>query len=147
LGIEVAFGTDSQAQIDILEDARQSEYHLRLRKRERGILDQINGQDIATRLMRSATSAGYRALGLAGGNLAPGEPADFFTVDMDDLAILGLDKRTLAAQAIFALGRSAIRDVAVAGRLVINDGRHPLDNEIRSRYRAVQQRFANQERR
>jgi len=39
LGIPVAFGTDSQAQIDILEDARQLEYHLRLRDQQRGILD------------------------------------------------------------------------------------------------------------
>ncbi len=40
LGIPVAFGTDSQAQIDILyEDARQHEYHLRLRDQQRAILD------------------------------------------------------------------------------------------------------------
>jgi formimidoylglutamate deiminase len=39
LGIPVAFGTDSQAQIDILEDSRQMEYHLRLRDQQRGILD------------------------------------------------------------------------------------------------------------
>ncbi len=91
LGIPVAFGTDSQAQIDILEDARQSEYHLRLAKRERGILDNVNGQDIAGRLLASATVAGYRALGLPGGTLAPGEPADFFTVDLNDAALLGTD--------------------------------------------------------
>lgn len=143
LGIPVAFGTDSQAQIDILEDARQSEYHLRLRQRERGILDQFQDVEIAARLFDSASGCGYRALGIEGGSLAAGEPADFFTVDLDDLAILGVDQASLAAQIVFALGPSAIRDVAVAGRLVIEDGRHPHGQEIRSRYRAVQQRFAN----
>jgi formimidoylglutamate deiminase len=145
LGIPVAFGTDSQAQIDILEDARQSEYHLRLIDRERGILDSIHGEPIADRLLHSATSTGYHALGLEGGRLAPGESADFFTAGLDDLAILGADCTSLASQAVFALGRSAIRDVAVAGKLIIEDGRHPMAAEIRSSYRRVLQRFLNQE--
>jgi len=145
LGIPVAYGTDSQAQIDILEDARQSEYHLRLQERERGILDTINDEEIGVRLLRSATGSGYRALGIDGGTLAPGEPADFFTVDQDDPAILGLDRASLAAQAVFALGRSAIRDVAVQGRLVIEDGRHPLREEIHESYRRIQKQFSIQE--
>jgi formimidoylglutamate deiminase len=141
LGIPVAFGTDSQAQIDILEDARELEYHLRLQHRERGILDGLNGEEIAARLLQSATASGYRALGIDGGSLAAGEPADFFTVDLDDAAILGVDRESLAAQTVFNVGRGAIRDVAVQGRLLIADGRHSQDHEIRTRYRAVQERF------
>jgi formimidoylglutamate deiminase len=145
LGISVAFGTDSQAQIDILEDARENEYHLRLVQRQRGILDNANGEEIAPRLLQSATAAGYRALGLSGGNLAPGEPADFFTLDLNDAALLGTDAASLASQAVFAAGRAAIRDVAIAGRLVLQNGRHPLDEEIRERYRAVQKRFVEED--
>jgi len=144
LGIPVAHGTDSQAQIDILEDARQSEYHLRLQKRERGILDTIQDEEIAARLLRSATASGYRALGMESGSLAVGETADFFTVDINDMAILGIDRESLATQTIFGVGRSAIRDVAVQGRLVVENRRHPLDDEIRARYRAVQERFSKQ---
>ena len=144
LGIPVAYGTDSQAQIDILEDARQSEYHLRLLKRERGILDTIDGEEISSRLLRSATASGYRALGLGGGSLALGEPADFFTVDLNDAAILGVDRGSLAAQMVFGVGRSAIRDVAVQGRLVLMEGKHQVDKEIRARYRNVQERFSKQ---
>jgi formimidoylglutamate deiminase len=144
-GIRVCYGTDSQAQIDILEDARQNEYHLRLQRRERGILDSIDGEEIAARLFHSATVSGYCALGLSGGDLVAGEPADFFTVDLDDLAILGVDAESLTAQAVFALGRSAIRDVAVQGRLVVEDGRHKSGDEIRACYRAVQQRFSKGE--
>jgi len=147
LGIPVAFGTDSQAQIDILEDARQNEYHLRLVQGERGILDNIHGEEIAHRLLGSATAAGYRALGIHGGSLGQGEPADFFTIDLNDVELLGTDAASLAPQAVFALGRAAIRDVAVAGRLVIEDGRHAHVEEIRARYRAVQKRFANEEER
>ncbi len=104
LEIPVCFGTDSEAQIDILEDARQNEYHLRLMKRERGILDNIHDEEIGHRLIRAATGTGYRALGLNGGSLAKGEPADFFTFDLNDMAVLGTDAGSLATQAIFRWG-------------------------------------------
>jgi formimidoylglutamate deiminase len=149
LGIPVAFGTDSQTQIDILEDARQMEYHLRLRDQQRGILDASAREDWASRepigasLFRSATSSGYASLGLDGGTLAVGQPADFFTVDLDDLSILGMDAESLLPQAVFALAKSAIRDVAVQGRLILENGCHTHEEEIRSRYVAVQRRYQN----
>jgi formimidoylglutamate deiminase len=147
LGIPVAFGTDSQAQIDILEDARQIEYHLRLRDQQRGILDASARADWASRepigtgLVHAATRNGYTALGLRGGNLAAGEPADFFTVDLNDLSVLGMDAESLAAQAVFALSKTAIREVAVQGRLILEDGQHTHGTEIRVRYREVQRRY------
>jgi formimidoylglutamate deiminase len=147
LGIPVAFGTDSQAQIDILEDARQMEYHLRLRDQQRGILDASAREDWASResigasLLRSATSRGYASLGLGGGTLAVGQPADFFTVDLNDVSILGMDVESFASQAVFSMAKSAVRDVAVQGKLILENGRHRSAGEIRSRYRAVQKRY------
>jgi formimidoylglutamate deiminase len=84
---------------------------------------------------------GYEALGLRGGTLAVGEPADFFTVDLNDLSILGVDPESLAAQAVFALARGAVREVAVQGRLILEDGQHIHGDEIRARYREVQRRY------
>jgi len=147
LGLPVAFGTDSQAQIDILEDARQHEYHLRLRDQQRGILDASAREDWQTRepiealLLRSASANGYAALGLSGGRLAVGEPADFITVDLNDLSILGVDASSLASQAVFALAKSAVRDVAVQGRFILENGRHSAAGEIRAKYRAVQRKY------
>ena len=144
-GVRVAFGTDSQAQIDPLEDARQLEYHLRLQKMERGILDGIAEMPIGNRLLGCATWNGYHALGLEGGGLLPGEPADFFTLDLNDFALLGTDRHSLPMQAVFAGSRTAVREVAVQGRLILSDGHHALEEEIRESYRAVQQRFAGKE--
>jgi formimidoylglutamate deiminase len=147
LGIPVAFGTDSQAQIDLLEDARQLEYHLRLRNMERGILDAsardswANRTPIGSALFQAASTSGYRALGLSGGSLAPGQPADFFTIDLRDPSILGMQPEEITAQSVFALNRSAVRDVAVAGRLVLQDRCHPHEESIRERYLALQQRY------
>jgi formimidoylglutamate deiminase len=150
LGIPVAFGTDSQAQIDILEDARQMEYHLRLRDQQRGILDSSVREGWSSRLaigdglLQAATANGYRALGVAGGSLKVGEPADFFTLDLNDLSLMGADAESLAAQAVFAAAKGAVREVAVAGRLIVEDGRHPLAEEIGSRYAEVQRQFRMQ---
>jgi formimidoylglutamate deiminase len=147
LGIPVTFGTDSQTQIDILEDARQLEYHLRLEQQQRGILDASVREEWASRqpieglLIRSASANGYASLGLAGGSLAPGEPTDFFTVDLNDLSILGMDAESLASQAVFAMAKSAVRDVAVQGKLILENGRHPRAGEIRARYRHVQMQY------
>ena len=147
LGIPVALGTDSQAQIDILEDARQLEHHLRLQQQQRGILDAsardgwATKQPIGDLLLRSASANGYAALGVAGGALAVGQPADFFTVDLNDLSVLGLDAESLSSQSVFSLAKSAVRDVAVQGRLILENGRHSGAGEIRQRYRTVQKRY------
>ena len=51
-GINVAFGSDSQAQIDPLEDARELDYHLRLEQQERAILDPIADRNTGLTALR-----------------------------------------------------------------------------------------------
>jgi formimidoylglutamate deiminase len=136
-GIRIALGSDSQAQIDPLEDARQLEYHLRLDRQQRAVLDQIGGQNLASRLFECATVNGARALGLPAGEFTGGALADFFTVDLDDLSIAGHSGEDLLPLAVFSLNRSAVRDVMVKGRWVVRDGRHPLQEEIVSRFKQL----------
>jgi formimidoylglutamate deiminase len=134
-GIRVAFGSDSQAQIDPLEDARELEYHLRLKQHERAILDPIADQSLASRLFDCATGHGARALNLPGGGLTPGSFADFFTVDLNDVSIAGHSAQDLLPIIVFALNRSAIRDVVVNGRFILRDQKHGLQDEIIYRYK------------
>jgi formimidoylglutamate deiminase len=134
-GIGIALGSDSQAQIDPLEDAREIEYHLRLDREQRAILDQIGEQTLASRLFECATVNGARSLGVHAGELSAGSLADFFTVDLDDLSIAGHSGEDLLPLVVFSLDRTAIRDVVVNGRWVVRDGRHPLQEEIVSRYK------------
>lgn len=133
-GVRVALGSDSQTQIDPLEDARELDYHLRLMRRQRAILDQIEGELLAARLLDCATMHGARALGVQAGELRPGAAADFFTVDRRDLSIAGHAADDLLPLIVFGLDRSAIRDVCVNGRLIVRDGRHALADEIVGRY-------------
>ena len=120
-GVRVALGSDSQIQIDLLEDAREMEYHLRLQKTARNVLapvDDNTSSALARRLFDCATVSGAESIGFNGGRLEPGAPADFFTVDLDDLSIAGSSVEDLLANIVFSLSRTAIRDVVVAGNEV-----------------------------
>ena len=121
-GVRIALGSDSQIQIDLLEDARELEYHLRLQKMERNVL---SGSALAQRLFDCATVNGAASIGLqGGGKIEAGAPADFFTVDLDDLSIAGSAPDDLLASIVFSLARTAVRDVVVAGRRIVENGRH-----------------------
>ncbi len=59
------WGATATAQIDLLEDARELDYHLRLSHQERAVLDQIDEQPLASRLFGCATLNGAQSLGIA----------------------------------------------------------------------------------
>ena len=127
-GVLVALGTDSQIQIDLLEDARELEYHLRLQQTARNVLapqDETSSSALAQRLFNCATINGAKSIGFnGGGKLEPGAPADFFTVDLDDPSIAGASQDDLLATIVFSLSRTAVRDVVVAGKQIVENGRH-----------------------
>jgi formimidoylglutamate deiminase len=131
-GAAVAVGSDSNVQIDLLEDARALEYHLRMANLERAILT-------APQLFSCATAAGARSLGAPGGALEEGRAADFFTVALDDPSLAGADRESLLAHVVFSAERSAVRDVAVDGKLVVRDGRHPHGEDIVRDFARVQE--------
>ena len=94
-GVRVSLGTDSHTQIDLLEDARELEYHLRLQKLERAVLAPATNTDpngtrstardgdmesnpahsnsLAARLFQCATTNGAASIGApVGGNRSHG---------------------------------------------------------------------------
>ncbi len=127
-GARLALGTDANGQIDLLEDARELEYHLRLLALRRGILGAAGAASgepvpsLAARLYGFASAGGMASRGLTGGTLAPGEPADFVVVRLDDASVAGSSERDLLATVVASMARSAVRDVYVAGEPVVEDG-------------------------
>ena len=142
-GVPVSLGTDSQAQIDLLEDARELEYHLRLLKLERAVLAPEDNQpsSLATRLFDCATLNGARSINAPSGLLEQDRPADFFTVDLNDPSIVGAAMDDLLSHIIFGLARTAVRDVFVGGRQIVSDGQHEAQSEIIVRFSALQKRL------
>ena len=139
-GVAVSLGTDSQTQIDLLEDARELEYHLRLQHTARNVLAPNNDTDesaLAQRLFACATTSGATSIGFDGGTLEAGAPADFFTVDLDDPSIAGSSADNLLANIVFSLSRTAIKDVVVGGKRIVVDGRHAQQDGIVSAFRRI----------
>lgn len=140
--VGICYGTDSNVQIDLLEDARQLEYHLRLKLLERAVLAPDCAVDsLAARLFDNATRAGAESVGAPSGILEPGRLADFFTVDLNDFSIAGSGEESLLSNIVFSTERTAIRDVFIDGRPIIQDGRHPLQEEIVARFVEVQRKL------
>jgi formimidoylglutamate deiminase len=136
-GAGIALGTDSHVQIDLLKDARLLEYHLRMARQQRGVVD-VNP---ATALFHAATVTGARSLGATSGALEVGRPADFFTVNLFDPTIAGADPETLLANIVFSLDRRAIRDVWIGARQRIGGGRHQNQGPIIGRFVDLQRRL------
>ena len=162
-GVHVALGTDSQAQIDLLEDARELEYHLRLTSLQRNVLAPASAESVespggshdaaraesdgpgvsalAARLFECASRAGARSIGAPAGEFTHGSAADFFTVDLDDPSIAGASGDDLLPAVVFSLSRAAVREVSVGGQLVVEGGRHAAQDEIVSRFSALQRKL------
>jgi formimidoylglutamate deiminase len=152
-GVRVALGTDSHTQIDLLEDARELEYHLRLKTLRRNVLAPAAVEDesvvagtpevagLAARLFNCATVEGAESIGARAGSFEPGRTADFFTVDLADPTIAGASKDDLLPAIVFSLSRAAVRETAVCGRLFVEAGRHPAQEEIVSRFVSLQRKL------
>lgn len=128
VGARVCFGSDSQVTIDLLEESRQLEGHLRLLRLRRAVLDPGGGapDGLARRLFHMATVEGARSLGVEAGELKVGSPADYFTVDLNHPSLVGATKETLLATLVVGGARSAIREVVVSGKTLVSEGLHLL---------------------
>jgi formimidoylglutamate deiminase len=159
-GVSISLGTDSHAQIDLFEDARELEYHLRLQKLERAVLSvrrptvsegrprdealpHDRASDTARVLFDCATVNGARSIGAPGGELASGRPADFFTVNLDDPSITGASNEDLLRAIVFASSRATIREVIVAGKPIVSEGQHLMQEEVVERFNELQKRLWN----
>ena len=150
-GVRVALGTDSQVQIDLLEDARELEYHLRLQRMERAVLEgssrpegaqpDARMSDLAGSLFDCATINGAESLQCPAGTLEPERAADFFTVDLNDASIAGASPDDLLPSIVFSLSRTAVKDVVVGGKRIVEDGRHSLQDEIVERFKRLQKKL------
>jgi formimidoylglutamate deiminase len=143
-GARLALGADAHVRADLLEEARALELDLRLARGERGLLDGPPGR-LAARLLEAATAGGMASLGLPGGRLAAGEPADFVLLDLDDPSVAGAVPATLLAAVVFGASARAVRATYVAGEAVVVDGRaapgRPSDEVVVAGFRAAMGRL------
>ncbi len=130
-GCRLTVGTDSNAMIEPLEEARAIELDERLATGVRG------GHSGAS-LLKAATSSGYASLGWPeGGGLRAGALADFVSVRLDGVRLSGVPAADLIDALVFAGAACDVRDVIVAGEIVVRDGAHRTLNVAHELARAV----------
>ncbi|MCB9675073.1 MAG: formimidoylglutamate deiminase [Alphaproteobacteria bacterium] len=127
-GIGLCLGTDSHARIDALEEARSLEMHARALAGRRNVMSPPGDRHgLAERLLRALTVEGARALGLPGGAVRVGAPADLVAIDLDRPAAFGVPPLEAA---VFAGTPEWVSDVWVGGQHVVVDGRHPARDRV-----------------
>jgi formimidoylglutamate deiminase len=141
-GGHLCVGSDSQSTVNPSEELRWLEYQQRLRKKHRGVLATPSESHVGTRLWREAAQYGAQAIGQPAGTIAEGRRADWLVLDPAHPSMEGAAADTALDHLIFAGGDAAIRDVMVAGRWVIKDGRHTAEDELRPRFAALMRRLA-----
>jgi formiminoglutamate deiminase len=123
-GSPLTLGSDSNAVIDLLEEARRVELGERLATQERGHFT-------AVELGTAATATGHASLGWAeAGELAAGAFADFVTIALDTPRTAGATTATALESVIFGASAADVRSLVVGGRDVVTGGRHVLVPDV-----------------
>jgi formiminoglutamate deiminase len=117
-GIRLALGTDSNAVIDMLEEARAVELDQRL-------ATGVRGQHSAEELLHAGSAAGHACLGWPdAGRIEQGALCDLVAIDLDGVRLATADRNDPIPSLVFAGSAADVRDVIVGGRHVVTDGRH-----------------------
>ncbi|MGH9069322.1 MAG: formimidoylglutamate deiminase [Acidimicrobiales bacterium] len=123
-GSPLSLGSDSQAVIDLFEEARAVELDERLATGRRG-------RHRAPDLLAAATSTGSASLGWPeAGRIVPGALADMVTVGLGSPRLAGTEPARAVEAAVFAATGSDVTDVVVGGRHVVAGGRHLLVPDV-----------------
>jgi formiminoglutamate deiminase len=123
-GSPLCLGSDSNAVIDLLEEARGMELDERLATQRRGHWPVAD-------LLRAASPAGHAALGWPeAGRIEVGALADLVTVGLNSVRLAGAASTSLAESVVHAGTAADVREVVVGGRRVVAAGRHALIEEV-----------------
>jgi formiminoglutamate deiminase len=136
-GSPLCLGSDSQAVVDLFEEARAVELDERLLSRQRGL-------HVAADLLTAATRAGAVSLDWPeAGELTTGAAADLVVVDLTGVRLAGTPDEALLDAAVFAGSAADVAHVMVDGRWVVRNGRHVrldvphlLDHAVRAAWEA-----------
>jgi formiminoglutamate deiminase len=117
-GCGLTIGTDSNAIIEPMEEARAIELDERL-------ATGVRGGHSADTLLQAATSSGYASLAWPeGGAIRQGALADLVNVGLGGVRFAGSTDGDLVDALVFAGAAADVRDVIVGGEFIVRDGAH-----------------------
>jgi formimidoylglutamate deiminase len=134
-GVPLSLGSDSEVTRSWPEELRWLEYGQRLALRQRNVAALPGAQPAtAARLFDAVLAASAAPAGLAQWGLVPGARADFLVLDTRDASLLGVPASHLLDALVFSSPGDAIRDVYVAGEVVVRERRHAAQEAIANRF-------------
>jgi formiminoglutamate deiminase len=117
-GARLSLGSDSNAFIDLFEEARAVELDERLVSNQRGGHGPVE-------LLRAATAVGAECLGWpSGGRIETGALADLVVVGLDSPRLAGTSAQDALGAVVFAASQADVRHVMANGRWIVRDGAH-----------------------
>lgn len=134
-------GSDSHISVSPWEELRLLEYGQRLAHQRRNLLRPAEGGSLGGSLYRQALAGGSQACGRPIGALTSGRRADFLVLDGAAPALWNREGDALLDAAVFGGFPLPVSDVAVGGRWVVRDGRHPQRDAVAEGYRAALSRL------
>jgi formimidoylglutamate deiminase len=131
-------GGDSHVSRDPAEELRLLEYVQRLVGRRRNINVSSVSPAVGTTLWLEAAAGGAQALGREMGAIAAGKRADLVVLDAEHPDLAARSGDAIANALVFSGVSDLVRDVMVAGRWVVRERQHALQDKAAERYaRAV----------
>ncbi len=121
-------GSDSHACVNAAEELMLLEYSQRLATRQRNVLASAAQRSVATSMTLQAVAGGAQASARPVAGLAVGQQADMVVLDAQHplLRDLTTPEAMLSAHVFASHRQSALQQVWVAGRVLVQSGRHAL---------------------
>ncbi len=129
-------GSDSHVSVNVLEELRWFEYGQRLVKQKRNCLSSIEQPSVGQLLWTQAARGGAQACGVSLGEIGVGYRADWLEIK-DDEWLVGLSNEQKLNRWLFSGEKNKIANVYVAGKRVIENGCHELDQELSTQFAQV----------
>jgi formimidoylglutamate deiminase len=136
-----AIGSDSHISLSPTEELRWLEYQARLTSKHRNVLAAPGEGSTGAMLWKHACSAGMQVTGRNIGALEAGRRADIVVLDTSGTLFLGRTEDELIDTFVFAGTGHEVRDVMVAGRWLVQEGRHFAETAIAAGYKRALSRI------
>ena len=133
----MAIGSDSHIAINVADEFQLLEYAQRLVTHQRAVLVTKDCPSVGQYLYTKAAKDGALALSQNVGEIAVVNRADLVVLDRNHPSLFSKTNSQLLDAAIFSCNQLPVRDVFVAGKKVITQGRHELEESVISDYRKV----------
>ena len=130
-GVPLSLGSDSHVTRGWVEELRWLEYGQRLKLRQRNVAAQPGRQaSTAERLFEACVKGSAAPAGFMQWGLQVGARADFLVLEPHASGLLGVPAQHLLDALVFASQGEVFHEVYVAGRCLMRQGRHVLQDAI-----------------